>query len=174
MTQPTANWSDAPLSALIRHILETHHRYCREASARLAGLFADELRGRDEAPQLSRLQQLFSQLQSAILLHLTKEEQILFPMIGQLERAAEGKEPMPNFAFGSIAAPIRMMGLEHREAESVLARMRELSGGFAAPGGAGDREKEIYAGLREFSDDFDRHARLEDDVLFPRAIALQG
>lgn len=168
------DWRQQPLAALLRHIVETHHRYCREEGARLADLFAEELAARRGDATLARLQGFFIQLQSALTVHLAKEEQVLFPMIARLEQAAERGGEAPRFSFGSIAAPIRMMNLEHQEADRMLERMRALSSGFACPTGAGERTRELYAGLAAFDRDLATHAGLEDDVLFPRAIALEA
>ncbi|MGH9505722.1 MAG: hemerythrin domain-containing protein [Terriglobales bacterium] len=165
-------WATESLAALTQHIVATHHRFCRDAGARLSGQLADALAV--PAPShLPQLQRQFTQLQSTLLLHLTKEEQVLFPMIVRLEEAVTAGQPIPGFAFGSIAAPIRMMDLEHREVEKQFAQIRDLTGGFTAPPQATDIQRAIAAGLAAYHEDLVRHTRLEDEVLFPRAIGLE-
>lgn len=168
-----AQWEQHSLAALMRHIVATHHLFSRNESARLAGLFADELATRRQDDHLLRLQRIFTQLTSTLIVHLAKEEQVLFPMIAQLEEAAARQLPRPRFTFGSIASPIRMMNLEHQEADALVRRMRELTANFAPPPEAGERAQALYAGLAAFDRDLEQHACLEDEVLFPRAIALE-
>lgn len=165
-------WATESLAALTQHIVATHHRFCRDAGARLSGQLADALAV--PAPShLPQLQRQFTQLQSTLLLHLTKEEQVLFPMIVRLEDAVTAGQPIPGFAFGSIAAPIRMMDLEHREVEKQFAQIRDMTGGFTAPPQATDTQRAIAEGLAAYHEDLVRHTRLEDEVLFPRAIGLE-
>lgn len=174
MTEAVTDWRQQPLAALMRHILDTHHRFCREQGARVAGLFADELAARGQDAPLLRLQGLFTQVQQALTVHMAKEEQVLFPMIGQLEQAAAGQAAAPRFSFGSIAAPIRMMDMEHREAERWLARLKELSNGFTPATADGPRARELYAALAAFDRDLAVHTGLEDGIVFPRAVALEA
>ncbi len=51
---------------------------------------------------------------------MLKEEQILFPMIRELDRAATA----PSFHCGSVGNPIKVMEMEHQNAGDVLDRMR--------------------------------------------------
>ncbi|MGH9535087.1 MAG: hemerythrin domain-containing protein [Terriglobales bacterium] len=172
---PNANgtWAARSLLELTRHIVDTHHRFCREQGAHLSAALADALAAPAPGAALAPLQRQFTQLQATLLLHLTKEEQVLFPMIVRLEQAVNAQEPIPSFAFGSIAAPIRMMDMEHREVERQFAEIRNLAGGFTAPADGSALQREIATRLAAYHEDLVRHTRLEDEILFPRAVALE-
>ena len=49
-----------------------------------------------------------------------------------------------------------------------------IGGGFAPPGGACTTYRATHANLAEFEADLHRHVHLENNVLFPRALALDG
>lgn len=166
-------WADKNLADLTQYIITTHHNFCRAEGARISAAMADALAANSPGPKLEQLQRQWTQLQSTLLLHLTKEEQVLFPMIVRLEQAVQAGQPVPGFAFGSIAAPIRMMDMEHREVERQFARVGELAGGFAAPADAATAEHAIHEALKAYQEDLVRHTSLEDEVLFPRAIGLE-
>ena len=100
--------------------------------------------------------------------HMQKEEQILFPMVRQLEAGVAG-----NFLCGSVANPIRQMELEHESAGAAVACLRELTDGFAPNDDACNTHRALLAGLAEFEGDLHQHVHKENNVLFPRAQALR-
>ncbi|MGH9520638.1 MAG: hemerythrin domain-containing protein [Terriglobales bacterium] len=160
------DWNTTPLPELIEHIVATHHAYCRREMASL-------LEQLHTAPVPAALRVDFQQMCAALAQHLAKEELVLFPLIARFEVARREHTPPPRPSFGSVAAPIRMMVLEHGEAEKMLAGMRAETGGFTPPTGASAAVQTAYAGLRAFDEDMKRHVQLEDEYLFPRAVALE-
>ncbi|MGH9414627.1 MAG: hemerythrin domain-containing protein [Terriglobales bacterium] len=162
----TNDWKTAPLSELIAHIVEAHHAYCRREMIHLQQMFRT-------TKGAAKLDAPFQQLCAALSQHLAKEEMILFPLIAKFDAAQREHTPPPQPAFGSMGNPIRMMVLEHGEAEKLLAQMRTDSGGFAAPADADAALTELFITLRAFDADMNAHIDLEDNALFPRAIALE-
>ena len=55
-----------------------------------------------------------------------------------------------------------------------MAEMRELSENFAPPEGACPTFHAFYNGLHEFELDLHQHIHLENNILFPRAIAMEA
>lgn len=166
--------TQASLTELIAHIVATHHAYCHAELPRLGALFAaaiKESRGRYAA--LSDLKAGYERLSHALVRHLVKEEQTLFPLIERIDVAMQGRTRPPSSSFGSVGNPIRMMVLEHSEAETELQKMRIASGGFQAPEGAGPKLIELCHALLAFDADMTRHVELEDRSLFPRAVAAE-
>ena len=66
--------------------LQTHHTYLKEALPRLAALL-DKVVNAHVArhPELTTVRELFGELRADLEPHLMKEEQVLFPMIKQIE-----------------------------------------------------------------------------------------
>jgi regulator of cell morphogenesis and NO signaling len=96
-------------------------------------------------------------IHEAILDHMAKEEQVLFPMIrsGNRNRAA---------------APIRVMEQEHEDHGRNLEQLRALSHEFLAPSEACATWKALYVRLSRLSDELMEHIHLENNVLFPRVL----
>jgi regulator of cell morphogenesis and NO signaling len=99
---------------------------------------------------------------------------VLFPYIESLERALGTGGDMPASCFGTVANPIAMMTQEHDAAGALLADLRRLSNGFVPPEGACPTYHAFYDGLREFEQDLHQHIHLENNVLFPRAMAMEN
>ena len=66
-----------------------------------------------------------------------------------------------------------MMESEHDSAGNALRVMREASGGYVAPSGACVSYQALYKALAEFETDMHQHVHLENNILFPRAIAME-
>jgi regulator of cell morphogenesis and NO signaling len=94
---------------------------------------------------------------AAVLDHLAKEERVLFPMILEGYGARTG-------------GPVRVMELEHDEHERNLARTRELTNDLTPPPQACGTWRDLYARLGQFESELVDHMRLENTVLFPRAL----
>ena len=73
---------------------------------------------------------------------------------------------------GSVANPIRQMEMEHEAAGALTARLRELTDGFTPNAESCNTHRAMLAGLAEFESDLHRHVHKENNILFPRALAL--
>lgn len=169
------DWQIGPLTALIAHIRSTHHKYTREEIARLGPLFEKvcSVHGKKH-PELLLIYEIFDDLAEELNAHMMKEEMILFPYITRMEAAVTKHEPIPRPPFGSVQKPVSMMEHEHDSAGNALRAMREASNGYSAPAEACVSFQSLYRALAEFEVDLHQHIHLENNILFPRAIAIEG
>jgi regulator of cell morphogenesis and NO signaling len=164
----------APLADLIHHIETTHHAYTREEIARLRPLFEKVCRAHgDKHPELYDIRNNFEFLAQELTTHMMKEEVVLFPYIERLEEAVISGEPVIPAPFGTVENPVAMMQHEHDTAGNLLRSMRSLSGGYHPPAQACTSYTTLYAALVEFERDLHQHIHLENNVLFPRTIAME-
>jgi regulator of cell morphogenesis and NO signaling len=165
------DWSAESLGALIDHIQDTHHQYLREELPRLAHLTAKVVRAHGERhPELAALQRVFASLRIELEAHMAKEEQVLFPICRELE----GSRTLPALHCGSVDNPIRVMVQEHEDAGRALETMRELTGGFTPPLDACNTYRVLLDGLVGLERDMHRHVHEENNILFPRAAAIEA
>ena len=168
------DWQVEPISALIDHIKNTHHQYTREEIGRLRPLFAKVcgVHGRNH-PELLEISAIFEGLAAELSTHLMKEEMILFPYLAAMERAVAGNAGLARAPFGSVQNPISMMEHEHDSAGNALRAMREASNGYSAPVDACLSYQTLYQALAALEADLHQHIHLENNVLFPRAVAME-
>jgi len=168
------NWQTEPLDGLITHITNTHHKYTRDAIARLAPLFDKvcSVHGANH-PELLELRDVFNGLTQELTFHLMKEEMVLFPYIIRMEEAVIEKAPILPPPFGTVQHPVAMMEHEHDSAGRALRAMREISHGYAAPPDACVSYQTLYKALAELEADLHQHIHLENNILFPRAIEME-
>lgn len=170
----TADWQTASLEQLAQHIISKHHKYVRRELVRLEPL-ANKVRDKhaQKHSELIRITYLLAALRDELSMHMSKEEQILFPYIARLERTAQSAQAALEPPFGSVANPIRVMLKEHDDAAALLGTLRELSNHYKAPDDACLSYQALYEGLKAFEQDLHHHIHLENNILFPRALVLE-
>ncbi len=170
------DWNTAPLAALIEHIVRTHHDYLRRELPALEQRLEKVYRVYNEryGPTLIGLPDVFFNLRGELEMHIRKEEMILFPAIAAYEGAVLRGLPLPPTPFGTVANPIAMMEAEHESAGEALGRIHEITRDFAVPDYACVTYRALMSGLEELERDLHLHIHLENNILFPRAIALES
>ncbi|MFB3825562.1 MAG: iron-sulfur cluster repair di-iron protein [Bryobacteraceae bacterium] len=168
------DWNAAPLTGLIAHILSTHHEYLKAELPRLTEMVNKVMNVHGERhPEVIQAGAVFFALRDELGSHMMKEEMVLFPLIERLENAARsGVAALPSHC-GSVQNPIRVMVYEHDNAGAALEQMRSLSGNYTAPQDACNTFRAMYHGLEELEADLHQHIHLENNILFPRAVALE-
>ena len=163
-----------PLDRLIDHIVSRHHAYIRSALPLIGG-YLQKLVGVHGVrhPELARVAAHFERLAGELTLHMIKEEQVLFPYVRELAATAVSGRHTPS-PFGSVENPIRMMRREHRDAADEMATIRFLTDGYLPPADGCTTYAVCLAELERFDQDLHRHVHLENNVMFPRAIALEN
>lgn len=156
---------------VVRYIVAHHHAYVRRALPSIARhtLEVTQAHG-DRHPELYDVADLLRRLTRDMLLHMEKEEQVLFPWI--VEAANEGGRP-PHAAFGTVVNPILMMEREHEAAGESVALIRELTDGYEPPHDACATYRLWLEELKAFDEDLRAHVHLENNILFPAAARLE-
>jgi regulator of cell morphogenesis and NO signaling len=167
------DWQTAPLSDLVDHIVTTHHAYLQSELPRLEAMAARVAeKHADKHPYALDVQQVFLSLKDELLSHMRKEEMILFPWIQRTEAARAGAAAAPASCFGSVANPISVMEAEHEFAGQALLELRRLTSDYTPPEDACNGFRGLLHGLTELEADLHLHIHLENNILFPRALAL--
>lgn len=154
------SWDRAPLAALMEHIVEAYHQPLREELPRLEAMARKVARvhGQRDPERLAELLSVYLALQGELEDHMAKEELVLFPMI----RRGLGWD---------ADSPISVMEHEHDSAATALRRIRELTDDYRVPEGACNTWRALWHGLAALEGSLHRHIHLENNVLFPRALA---
>jgi regulator of cell morphogenesis and NO signaling len=62
---------------------------------------------------------------------------------------------------------------EHESVSQALCKMRKLTSNYSFPHNASVSHQVVFLKLLELDNDLVQHMHLENDILFPRAIALE-
>jgi regulator of cell morphogenesis and NO signaling len=155
-------------ATLADHIEATHHAYLHTELPELDALAAkvEAVHG-ERHPELADVRRLVADIRAELEPHLMKEERVLFPAIRAL---VAGARDLP---FGTVRNPIRMMGLEHEQAGTLLAELRAAAGGYTVPDDGCASYRALYERLAALEADTHRHIHLENNILFPAAVAIE-
>jgi regulator of cell morphogenesis and NO signaling len=169
------DWQSRSLAELMNHIVFKHHAYTKSELERLDQLSAKvaSVHGKNH-PELAEVRELFVALRKDLTPHMLKEEQVLFPYIGQLEDAVRNGRPAPTPFFGTVRNPVRMMIMEHDMAGDLLRDLRSASQGYLVPSDGCISYQTLYQALQELEQDLHQHIHLENNILFPRALSLEN
>ena len=168
------NYETWELDALAEHIMNTHHGYVREKIPVIRTFAAkvENAHGKNH-PETIEINRLFQAVADELTSHMFKEERILFPFIKQLAEAKKNGGKIAKLHFGTIANPIHMMELEHVNAGDSLHEINRLSNNYTPPEDACNTFNALYFELQAFENDLHKHIHLENNILFPKAIALE-
>jgi regulator of cell morphogenesis and NO signaling len=114
-------------------------------------------------PRLHEVRRVFEAFQSEMVSHTKEEDEVIFPAIRKLE---SGKRMQLDAAFDNLKS-------EHEKAGEALARFKELTDNYTPPEWACNTFRALYEGLAQLERHTHQHIHQENNVLFPRALALK-
>ena len=139
---------------LIEHLLTRYHSVHRAQLPELLRMARRvEAVHRDSPDVPAGLADVLEKVEQDLLLHMQKEEEILFPLL------KSGGAPL-------VANPIGMMRSEHVQHSAALDKINALTNDATPPQGACNTWRALYAGIAQFSEDLTQHIHLENNVLF--------
>lgn len=154
------SWAAAPLPELIEHLLTAYHRPLDTELPRIQAMARKVFRvhGDTDHERLGSILRVFTALKDELETHMMKEERVLFPMILEGEGYSAGP-------------PISCMEHEHVVAGEALAALRQLTADYTVPEGACTTWRALWASLEALESELHAHIHLENNILFPRALA---
>ena len=162
----------AGTAGAVHHGLLELTEFLAREHAELAGRLVPQLRdlldraaARPRASsEVRRIATLFSNLAASIVVHMAHEERDLYSLIAEIEHgAAQGRR-------AHLGRRVLREFVEHEQFADRLRTMRELL--WRSVNGNGTSE--IRPALESFSRRMHVHMHLENNVLYPRAIALEN
>ena len=168
------NYNNWPLDQLADHIQSTHHRFTEAKITELKPLLVELVEKHSVTnPEVIELQKVFETSAGDMASHMKKEELVLFPFIRKMIKTKKAHAQITVPHFGTVQNPVNMMLHEHDEQSKLLRKMIELTNNYTLPKDACDTFKTAYASLKAFDKDMHQHIHLENNILFPKAVALE-
>lgn len=171
--QGEIDFKSFPLDLLADYIEKTHHRYIDSKIPEITPYLEKivSVHG-DNHTELFEVERLFKESAEDLSAHLRKEELMLFPYIRQLVKAqiSGGKKPVTK--MGDAAEYIALMEDDHNVEGERFRTISELTDNYNPPADACNTYKVTFSLLQEFEENLHRHIHLENNILFPKSIAL--
>jgi len=160
-------FSHFPLGVIIDYLRKTHSYYLNKKLLEIEQSIHLLVNAYPSAhPLLLLLHNFYADYKSHLSKHIEVEERELLPYIMQL---AEGK--------GSLHTPpsitVQQFIHEHHDTEKDLEEVRKTISSYSPPAGNQTLYRILLSQLQVLEKDLVVHALMEDDVLLPRALALE-
>lgn len=172
--QNNINFTNWDADFLADYIYNQHHKYYYEEAPVITDLLIKVFnRHGAKHPELQALYQLFMQLQQELNMHFLKEEKVIFPFIKALAKAQKTGDFSELHAQPSLTDPVNEMEADHEAAGDILAEIRNLTHQYITPPNACNSFQFLYKKLEALENDIQVHVHLENNVLFPKALAIE-
>jgi regulator of cell morphogenesis and NO signaling len=165
------SFKELPLDLLVDYIVKVHHRYVNEHAQVLVNLLDKLCKVHGKAhPELFEVRNLFYASVEDLFTHMAKEEQVLFPMITFLSQRLE----KGNTEIQALPHIISAMNADHEQEGDRFRQIENLTGGYTVPADGCTTYNVAFAMLKEFESDLHMHIHLENNILFPGALAMSN
>jgi regulator of cell morphogenesis and NO signaling len=160
---------------LTDYIINIHHSYLRKTlpglSLQLEHFVEEHI---TKYPELTQLQINFLKLFKYIIPHIQEEEELMFPYIKQVAHAYDRKDSYAALLIKTLRKPVeKLIKQEHEMVNDAIYNIRKLTNNYIAPEKACTNHRVIYSKLKELDIDLLQHIHLENDILFPKALAME-
>jgi regulator of cell morphogenesis and NO signaling len=169
------HFDEWPVDFLADYVVNVHHSYAKHSMPEIKELLkffvAEHVK---KYPVLSELEIEYNKLYKEVFPHMKQEEEILFPYIKQIYHAHNSKESYASLLVRTLRKPVEeVMAKDHESAMKHLHKLRELTNDYTPPSIACVSHRVNFAKLRELDNDLTQHIHLENNILFPKAIAIE-
>lgn len=165
------NWK---IDFLVDYIINVHHAYLEVTIPALKSAMLAFIEGhKKKFPELDKMLIAFTELTNILVLQNKHEEEITFPYIKQLDNTHRRKEVYGNLFVRTLRKPLSNFEKENNTIRKLLEELQILANEYQFPPNACTSHQVIFHRLKEFHGDLVQHKHLENNILYPKAIALE-
>lgn len=159
---------------LADYIENVHHKYLYDKLPEINRIVSKVYNKHQEKyVYLNELFGLYTELEADLLVHLPKEEQILFPYAKNLLMNKKANTTPERPFFGTINNPLAVMNDEHNRAGEIIHRLREITNDYTPPVDACNSHLVMLDMLKDLDANLIQHIHLENNILFPKIVLLE-
>jgi len=179
---PRENFSrtDLPLASyridlIIEVLKHAHYLFIKHKLPFMNRLVCDFKAHHEGYRQIEKdLKVLFPLFMEDFIRHIYHEEDTLFRYILQLERARAGRYSPARLYRAMEKSSLQQSAIEHNAHDDEMTGIRALTHDYRLTADAPLHVKVIYAELIQFEKNLREHARIENEILFPKAMLLES
>lgn len=172
-TKDKKNISTKNLIELSEYIVLVHHTYVRKTLQEIAGK-KRKLTVKQSSENMDEVDRLLMLLSKDMIMHMEKEERILFPLIKYLVDTDKFHEKPKTRNYGTVINPIRQMLFEHETALEIIGKINDLLNIIISIETNNEELQQFISLINEFESDLHLHIHLENNILFPKTIELEN
>lgn len=172
------NLEEYPIELVVEYLKHSHYVFVKQRLSYIASLLESY---QDSSPIVKDLKLIFPHFFQEFIEHIYDEEDTLFAYILALKKvkskygnAPVSQETIEMLQKKSHGKSIAMSEKEHREEDNEMSGMRELTNQYQQATNDDLHAKVILDALKSFEGELKIHAKIENDILFPKALKLEA
>jgi regulator of cell morphogenesis and NO signaling len=179
---PNDNFHQASLSLfsyridlIIEYLKHAHYLFIKHKLPFVLKLIQNFKTSHADYTQVEKdLKVLFPLFMEDFIHHIYQEEDTLFKYINKLERAKQGRYHASRLYFAMEKYSLQECALEHKGHDDEMIGIRKITKDYFLTPEAPLQVKVIFSELIQFEKDLREHARIENEILFPKAMLLES
>lgn len=164
-----------PVDLIIEYLKHSHFLFVKHKLPYIARLVESFRANHEEYGAVERdLKLVFPLFVEDFIEHIYNEEDTLFRFIQGLERASKGKMIPTKLYLLIEKNSVQKFAMEHDVHDDEMEGIRRITSDYAVHANTPLHVKVLYSELKAFEKNLITHARIENEILFPKAMALEA
>jgi regulator of cell morphogenesis and NO signaling len=164
-----------PIDLIVEYLKHAHFLFVKHKLPYISRLVDTFRAQHPEYETVERdLKILFPLFQEDFICHIYEEEDTLFKYIHLLDRASRGKANPARLYFMMEKYSLQKYAMLHEAHDDEMSGIRSITRDYFLAPDAPLHVKVIYSELLSFEKSLNEHARIENEILFPKAMALEN
>lgn len=162
-----------PIEVLVEYLKKKHHYFLRHELPFLSNMISGIRPEKKYEPLLADMRLMFPLFVDDFILHIHEEENTLFRRINLLHQIERGEYNLVDALTLLDSKPIIDLAAEHEAHDDEMQGIRKLTSDYQLTPPVTVTMKVLYHELQSFEEELTIHARIENNLLFPKAIELE-
>ncbi len=164
-----------PIDLIIEYLKHSHFLFIKHKLPYIARLVESFKAQHDDYLQVERdLKMVFPLFVADFIEHIYEEEDTLFHYILALEKASKGKFSPGKLYHLIEKNSVQKFAMEHEAHDDEMEGIRKITRNYQLLERAPLHVKVIYSELKSFETSLITHARIENEILFPKAMGIEA
>lgn len=164
-----------PIDLIIEYLKHSHFLFVKHKLPYIARLVDSFKADHDDYFSVERdLKMVFPLFVEDFIQHIYQEEDTLFSFIQALERASKGTYQPSKLYHMLEKNSVQKFAMEHDVHDDEMEGIRKITNNYTLLPQAPLHVKVLYNELKGFEQSLITHARIENEILFPKAMALEN
>jgi regulator of cell morphogenesis and NO signaling len=164
-----------PIDLIIEYLKHSHFLFIKHKLPYIARLVESFKAQHDDYLHVERdLKMVFPLFVEDFIAHIYEEEDTLFHYIKALEQASKGKFAPGKLFYLLEKNSMQKFAMEHEAHDDEMEGIRKITRDYKLLARAPLHVKVLYNELKAFEKSLITHARIENEILFPKAMAIEN
>jgi len=182
LESPNQNFQEAdlplisyPIDLILEYLKHAHFTFVKHKLPYIARLVESFKANHKDYENVEKdLKELFPLFLEDFIHHIYAEEDTLFGYIRVLEKATKGVYNPSQLYYMLEKSSLQKFAMEHEAHDDEMEGIRRITNNYALSADAPLHVKVIYSELTSFEKSLKTHARIENEILFPKAMMLEN